>query len=224
MSSETTPGPARSGSVTGPTLPELIGVRRARIVLAVLVVPLVLLGLAYAFLRGGGDAKRFARTAPPAFNLRHSPVLKELAPKDDGLLLLEGSRKGLFLQSMAVRPLHLPRYAGSVSGVLPAYATKYRIGLARRYDGFSSLEEGKVRINGNPGYAIGFRARLGQRTLWGREVLLLPDMPAAREGIVITLLQTPAAGAHSVDDVGSVGALKKPYRSLRFGTATGGNQ
>ena len=37
-------------------------------------------------------------------------------------------------------------------------------------------------------------------------------------GLVITVIQTHAAGVHSVDDVGSVGAIKKPFRSIAFGT------
>lgn len=207
-----------------PTLPELIGARRARIVALAAMVAIVLGALAYVVLSADENAQTFARTDPPAFNLRHSPSLPQRAAGSGQLLRLQADRGGLFLQSFVVRKLQLPPYRGAVSGALPAFSTRYRVGLARRYEGFVALEEGKIRANGNPGYAIGFRAKLGARTLWGREVLVVPNQPGARDGVVMTLLQTAAAGAHSVADVGVVGALKKPYRSLRFGSATRGDQ
>jgi hypothetical protein len=120
---------------------------------------------------------------------------------------------------MTVRPLRLPPYRGAVSGQLPILAVQHAAVIRRAYERFIVLDEGKARINDAPGYQIGFRARRGTRTIYGREILLLPDEPAARDGVTMTLLQTNAAGAHAVDDVGTVGALKKPFRSFRFGTA-----
>ena len=73
-------------------------------------------------------------------------------------------------------------------------------------------------IRDAPGYQVGFRAKLDGRTIFGREALIVPDQPGARDGLVITVIQTHAAGVHSVDDVGSVGAIKKPFRSIAFGT------
>ena len=51
------------------------------------------------------------------------------------------------LQSLTIRPLHLPRYRGSVSGMLPVYAEPHVRAVSRRYDGFVALDEGKARIN-----------------------------------------------------------------------------
>lgn len=209
-----------------PALPDLIGRRPARIVVGVALVLAALLaavGSYFVFVRKADDVNVVHRSAP-VFNFRHSKVLRSVAPDPGGILRLESRRGSLFLQSYAVSALHLPRYRGAVSGLLPAFASRYRTALERRFDGFVALGEGRTRINAIPGYTLTFRARLGQRTLWGRDVLLVPDVPGAREGVVLRLLQTPAAGATTVDAVGAVGALKKPLRSFRFGTEAKGGE
>jgi hypothetical protein len=122
---------------------------------------------------------------------------------------------------MEVRRLHLPAYQGAVSGMLPIFTDRHVANrVAPRFTDFVALEEGKARINTAPGYQVGFRAKLGGRTVYGRETLVVPDEPGARDGLAITVVQTNAAGAHSVEDAGNVGGIKKPFRSLRFGTAT----
>jgi len=210
----------------GPALPELLGkrVRRPRLLVGVLLglVALAALGAYLAF--GGDDDVRVVHREPgPVFNLRHAPVMKQVPPRSGELLRLEARRGDLFVQSFVVRAVTLPAYAGEASGFLPIFAARYVPGLRRRYAGFVGLDEGKARVNEAPGYAIGFRAKLGERTLWGREILLLPDEPGVREGVALELLQTPAAGANRAGDVGAVGAVKKPLRSFRFGTDAKGS-
>jgi hypothetical protein len=79
---------------------------------------------------------------------------------------------------------------------------------------------------------VQFRARLGERRLFGR-LVLLPE-PAAgedladpsgelenarsRRGVRLLMLATPASGAVRPRDVGARGNLKTPFRSFRFGT------
>ena len=188
----------------GPSLPQLLRARLGvpPLVSRAIAAALILAAVVVALLLRGNDVQLVHRSPP-------SPGV---------LLDLEGRRGDLFVQSLTIRPLHLPAYRGSVSGMLPVYAEPHVRAVSRRYDGFVALEEGKARINDAPGYQVGFRARLGRRTIYGREILLVPDQPGAREGVVITVVQTHAAGAHSVDDVGAVGAIKKPLRSFRFGT------
>ncbi len=211
----------------GPALPDLLGrrVRRPRaLIVGVTAAILAITGAVYVAGLGNNDVRVVHRSPPPVFNLRYANVLKAVAPDPGGVLKLEGRRGGLFLQSFAVRPIRLPPYRGSITGLLPEYATRYVGVLAHRYRGFVALDEGKARVNAIPGYYVAFRARLGTRTLWGRDVLLFPDQPGAREGAILTLLQTPAAGATKPADVGTIGALKKPFRSFRFGTSTTGGQ
>jgi len=205
----------------GATLPELLGdrVRRPRLAAGAVLAVLALAVLAGWLAFGGDDDIRVVHRRPaPVFNLRHAPALRQVEPRAGELLRLEGRRGDLFVQSFVVRPLRLPAYLGGASGFLPVYAARYMPRVQRRYTAFTSLDEGKARINEAPGYAIGFRARLGERTLWGREILLLPDEPGAREGVALEVLQTPSAGANRSADVGAVGAVKKPLRSFRFGT------
>jgi hypothetical protein len=179
---------------------------------------LALAAIAFVLSGRGGEVHVVHRTPPPVFNLRYASVLHRSPARPGVLLELVGRRGNLFLQSMTVRPLHLPAYRGAVSGQLPIIAVQHARAIRRQYAGFTVLDEGKARINDAPGYQIGFRARRGERTIYGREILLLPDQPAARDGVTMTLVQTHAAGAHAVGDVGTVGAIKKPFRSFRFGT------
>jgi hypothetical protein len=203
----------------GPSLPQLLRARfglSTRVATGVAIAVVVLVVAAALALRGG-DVHLVHRDAP-VFNLRYAKVLHRMPPEPGVVLGLEGRRGDLFLQSLTIRRLHLPRYPGAVSGFLPLYSEHHIRALTRRFDGFTPLEEGKARINEAPGYQVGFRAQLDGRTVYGREVLLVPDEPGARDGVAITVLQTHAAGAHAVKDVGTVGAIKKPFRSFRFGT------
>ena len=204
----------------GPSLPQLL---RARLgiptkVTAAVAAVIVLGAVVFVLGRRGSEEHLIHRTPAPVFNLRYAKVLHRSPARPGVLLELVGKRGEVFLQSMTVRPLHLPRYRGAVSGQLPILAVQHAGAIRRAYPGFTVLDEGKARINDAPGYQIGFRAKRDGRTIFGKEILLLPDEPAARDGATITLLQTHAAGAHAVDDVGTVGALKKPFRSFRFGT------
>ena len=203
----------------GPSLPRLLHARLGlspRLVTA-LAVALVVAAVGVAFAMRPHDVHLIHRDAP-VFNLRYAKVLHRMPPEPGVVLGLEGRRGDLFLQSLTIRPLRLPAYRGAVSGLLPLYSEHHIRALTKRFDGFTPLEEGKARINDAPGYQVGFQAKLGGRTVYGREVLVVPDEPGARDGVAITVLQTHAAGAHAVKDVGTVGAIKKPFRSFRFGT------
>src|SRR3954471_22345242 len=197
----------------GPSLPQLLQSRfglPVRAASAVAVTIVVVVVAAALFLRGGDVA--YLHSGDPVFNLRYSADALHRSPPKPGILFqLIGRRGDLFLQSMTVRPLHLPPYRGAVSGLLPVFAEPHVRAVSRRFSDFLELDEGKARIRDAPGYQVGFRARLDGRTVFGREVLLVPDQPGAREGLVITVIQTHAAGVHVVDDVGTVGAIKKPF-------------
>jgi hypothetical protein len=211
----------------GPTLGELLaprwarlgsGARRAAIAVAVAVVVLAALGLRTALT---GD-HTFVHRQAPAFNLRWSDPLKRVAPQPGDYLRLESHRGDLFLQSFAVRRLNLPTYTGDPNGELPFYAETYIASLARSVQGFQracdGCGEGKARINDVSGYSINFQAKIDKRTLYGRDVLLLPDDAGARVGVVLEMRATPAAKVAGPETVGSGGVLKLPLRSFRFGT------
>ena len=208
----------------GPSLPALLearlGVRR-RITIGIAVALLVVAGVAVLLATRGGD-KRYVNHAKPVFNLRYAPdALRRETPLPGWSFVLDSHRGGKFVQSIAVRPLTLPPHAGGVSAFMPVYVDAYERAMGRTLTDFKAIDEGKARINTAPGYQITYTAERDGRTVFGRDVLLVPeDVPGAREGAVVRLLQTHAAGVHDARFVGTVGAIKKPYRSFRFGTDT----
>jgi hypothetical protein len=210
----------------GPSLPAVLEARRGiprRVTVGVAVALLVIAAVAGVLGASGGDV-RYMHHSDPVFNLRYAgDALRRPPPPPGWALVLDSHRGGTFVQSFAVRPLRLPAHAGGASGYLPIYVDAYERALGRRLDAFVAVDEGKARINSAPGYQVTYQARRDGRTVFGRDVLLVPkDVPGAREAVVLRLLQTHAAGVHDGESVGSVGAIKKPYRSFRFGTDTSG--
>ena len=205
----------------GPSLPALVQARlgvpaRVLKIAAALLVAAVLAVVLFGAAKSRDE--RFTREAAPAFNLRWSSAALHRRQVPGAMFVLDSRRGDLFLQSYTVQRLVLPRYSGAVSALLPTYAAGHIARLRKRFPGFQLADEGKARINEAPGYQVGYRFKRGERTVYGRDVLLIPDEPGVREGVVLRLLQTNAAGAHQPADVGAVGALKKPLRSFRFGT------
>jgi hypothetical protein len=195
--------------------------RTTAVAMAALVVAAAVLAIA---LTASSSDTRYVNDGVPVFNLRYSEsALRHPAPPPGWSLVLEAQRGGKFVQSFAVRRLTLPAHRGGISGFLPVYADAYERALARRLPAFTPVDEGKARINGAPGYQVTYTTRRDGRTVFGRDVMLVPeDVPGAREGAVLRLLQTHAAGVHDARFVGTAGAIKKPYRSFRFGTDTSG--
>ena len=159
------------------------------------------------------------------FNLAHGPQLRRESPPG-ALFALRRERGGLFLDSYVVRPLTLAPYRGAVGGTLPVYSFAYMKRLRKRYGDVDLVLEGRTRINNAIGYQLVLRAKLGQRTLYVRHLLLVPDEPEGeRRGVIIELESTPAAGTPNAVGIGNAGPLKQAMRSFRFGTSReGGTQ
>ena len=209
----------------GPTLPEVLAPlpRRARAALGAAAVVVLAVAL-FVALSAGEDETAVVVREPVTFNLIYDAGLQRGA-EPGALLTLERRREELFLDSYVVRELVLPRYRGAASGTLPVYAFGYIGELGRRYAGFQLVEEGRTRINNGIGYQIVFRARIGERTLYGRHLMLVPEEPMGlRRGVVIELASTPAAGTPNVAATGNTGALKTALRSFRFGAEREGGE
>ena len=210
----------------GPSLPELVGprlrglprpLRLGALALIVLVVILALVAL-----RDGATKRAsFVHRAAPAFNLAYPKGVTRVAAHRGELLRLEQHRGDLFLASFAVEPLRLPAYAGQPDGIFPAFAEQLKTDLSQRFAGFQSVTpEGRVRLNEiTTGYSVLFRAKLGERTLYGRAVMLGPPKAGERDTDLLLMLATPAAGISGPDAVGYDGLMTIPYRSFRFGTS-----
>lgn len=202
-----------------PTLPELVharGGRRALVAAGGLGL-LALLLLAFVVLRPQDDSIDLLSNAEPApFNFRYTAGLERVAPEGDELVRLEARRGDLFIQSFAVSPLRLPAYRGETSGSLPVFAAGEIEALRSRFAEFELVQDAKTRVNEVPGHVILFRARLGKRRLYGRQVLLPEPLPGTRDGVRLLLLATPAGGVSRASEVGVRGVVKRPYRTFRF--------
>jgi hypothetical protein len=208
----------------GPTLPELLGERLRvpprtiwRVVGAVgVLVVLVLAWLAFVRDTPGQDA--VVVREPVAFNLVHTDALRRATPRAGETLRLQ-TRDSAAPQSFAVKPLRLAPYKGDVSASLTLLSARLIREMSAEYPGFLWRGDGRVNINKQPGYQIVFQTRIDGRTTYGKRVLLVaaPD-PPPREGLDITMLAARSPAVPRADAVAANGALKTPYRSLRFGT------
>jgi hypothetical protein len=129
------------------------------------------------------------------------------------------AHSGRLQDSFAVEPLTLPPYGGAQSGELPLYAQGYIVGLRRRYRDFVLRGEGKTRVNTVPAYDVVYTANVEGRRMFGRDVLLLPQTPGAREGVVIVMLTAPDANPQVTSplEVASAGVLLRPLKSFTLG-------
>lgn len=194
-----------------PTLPELVGPRPWRAIRAA-AIALAILAAIVALVARSGSEHVVREAKPVAFNYLYTPPLRRTG---DGVIQ---RRAGLLIQSMRVGPTYLPPYRGSTTGILPVVAERLEARLAAHWHGFEIADEGRARINGNPGYTVGWTARIGARRIFGRDYLLFPPDPHPRAGAHLALLSTYAGGVSAAANVGRVGALKTALRSFRFGT------
>jgi len=206
----------------GPTLGVLLSPRwRAASPLARGVVIAACVGL-LALLIGAGLTLENASYShggrvPFSFSYRN---LYRVKPDPGGFVKMQRHRAdGELEDSLAVGPLRLPPYSGNLSGELPLYAAGYIAGLPGRYPQFELAGEGKTKVDTMFAYAVSYTTVLDGLTMWGRDILLLPERPGAREGVDIAMLTSPTADSQ-VDgppEVGLAGVLSRPLRTFSFG-------
>jgi hypothetical protein len=126
---------------------------------------------------------------------------------------------GRLEDSFAVEPLTLPPYGGDPSGALPLYAQGYIAGLGRRYQDFVLRGEGKTKVNTVPAYNVLYTANVEGRPMFGRDALLLPQRPGAREGVDIVMLTAPNANPQVTSplEVATAGVLLRPLKTFTLG-------
>lgn len=204
----------------GPTLGRLLSPRwraasgrvRALVVVACAGVVALLVGAAFTLL----DA-HLVHGGPVPFNFRYRGLYR-VAADPGGYARVAKPQSGPVDASFAVDPLHVPAYSGSVTAELPlAAATRIRQ-LAATVPGFDLVGEGKGRVTGLNGYAIAYTERgSGGRTLYAREMLMLPLGAGAQDGVDVVMLSRPDSNITSPTLVGSTGILQLPLQSFAFG-------
>jgi hypothetical protein len=162
---------------------------------------------------------RFTHGGALPFAFSYRSLYRVRAPAGDYVKLVRRRSDGRLEDSFEVRPLSLPPYSGSLSGELPLYAAGYTRSLAQRYSRFVLRGEGKTRVNTVPAYDVMYSADVEGQTMWGRDVLLLPERPGARRGVDIVMLTSPTASAQvsSPLEVASAGVLLRPLKTFSFG-------
>ena len=205
----------------GPTLGVLLSPRwRAasplarRVVIAAGVALLVLLVGAGLTLENA----RYSRGGRVPFSFSYRSLYR-VKPEPGEFVKMQRVRSdGELEDSLAVRPLRLPPYSGSLSGELPLYATGYIRGLSQRYPQFELAGEGKTKVDTIFAYAVSYTTLFAGHTMWGRDILVLPERPGAREGVDIVMLTSPTANSQvdSPAEVGSAGVLSRPLRTFSF--------
>jgi hypothetical protein len=206
----------------GPTLPELLGSRLGvpvrKLWLAFAAVGVVALAIVlWLSLRPQPGQSAVVVHKPVAFNLIYTDALQRRTPRAGEVLRLQSASGPP--QSFVVHPLRIGAYKGDVSAELALMSAQLVDEMRAQYPGFIHRSEGRVNINKQPGYQIVFQARINGRTTYGKRVLLVagPD-PPPHTGLDFTMLAERSTAVPKADAVAANGALKTPYRSLRFGT------
>jgi hypothetical protein len=209
----------------GPTLPELLGPRVRALPragqLALAAVAALFLVAAVGFLfRDSRDTRPHAVVRTPiAFNLLYPAPLERVKPHGRETLRIRTPVRDAASQMFTVTPLRLRPYRGDAGAVLLGMSSGLIRQMSRTMPGFVWRGDGRVSYNKQPGYEIQFQARIGGRTTYGRRTLLLPGVPAPREGVDIMILAARSPAIPNVDAVASsTGPLKTALRSFRFGT------
>jgi hypothetical protein len=146
--------------------------------------------------------------------------LYRVAPDPGGYVRIQRrGPDGRLEDSFAVEPLRLPPYSGDLSGELPLYAAAYIRRLGSQYAGFVLRGEGKTRVNTVPAYNVLYTAVVEGQTLYGRDVLLLPERAGARDGVDIVMLTSPTASSQVTSplQVASAGVLSRPVKTFTLG-------
>jgi len=211
----------------GPTLPEILAPRTRgvpapiRVAVPLVILAIVLIAIGLKVFKGPSGTQVIVHGSP-TFNFRYQGPMHKVPPHPGELVRLEARRHDAvrtFLSSFVVRPLSLPPYSGQAAAALPAFATVFERTLARRYPDFQVVAEGRQRVVNEIAYAIFFTAKLGQRHLSGRDVLLPNPQPGAHDGVELEFLSTPAGGAGVPASVAQSGPLSIPFHTFRFGTS-----
>ena len=207
----------------GPTLGRLLTPwwrRVSRLVRAAVVGGVVALLALLAGLALTLENAHYSHGGPVPFSFSYRGLYSAV-PDPGGYVKVESRwPDGSLKYSFAVDPLRLPPYSGALLGELPIYASGYIRALSRHTQGFALRGEGKTRISNTlTGYQVAYSEKLEGQEMYARNVLLLPDRPGVREGVIIVMLTASTASAQvsSPLEVGETGILLRPLKNFAFG-------
>jgi hypothetical protein len=206
----------------GPTLGRLLSPWWQRSSRAVRVLTLALVALALTLALGAFltlENAHYSHGGKVPFAFAYRGLYRVARGPGEYVRLERHGAGGRLEDSFAVSPLTLPPYAGGQTGELALYAAGYIARLRAQYAGFQLRADGKTRVNAVPAYQVIYTAHVQGHTMWGRNVLLLPERPGAREGVTIVMLTSPHASAQVTSplEVASEGVLLRPLKTMTLG-------
>ncbi len=161
----------------------------------------------------------YSHGGPVAFSFTYRGLYR-VTPDPGGYVKVQKrAADGALQNSFAVEPLTLPPYRGGLSGELPLYAASYENGLLRRYADVVLRGDGKTQVNHAPAYEVLYTATVEGRRMYGRDVLLLPERPGVREGVVIVMQTAPGVSRQVAGpaEVAGTGMLQAAFKSFSLG-------
>ncbi len=165
------------------------------------------------------DNAHYSQGGPVPFSFAYRGLYRVTPGPGEYVKVQRHTSGGRLEDSFAVKPLTLPPYSGGQTGELALYAAGYIQRLRSRDRDFVLRGEGKTRVNQVPAYQVLYSATVAGRTMWGRDVFLLPQRPHARRGVNIVMLTSPTANAQvdSPLEVASEGVLLRPVKTFTLG-------
>jgi hypothetical protein len=205
----------------GPTLPGLLRARlglsqRAAVRLTLAVLAAIAAAAALVLLLTG--ERKLVHEGDPVFSFTAGSVVRQADARPGELMRLDASHGRLSIVLVASR-FHLPDLGhGAPYGDMPVYADTYARELAGQLDHFVLRDEGKAGRHDVTGYQFGYRSGPpGSQVTW-RDMLLLPDEPGARDGVLLRLRES-ATGRRRLGpkEVARVNEGRAAMRSFAFG-------
>jgi hypothetical protein len=205
----------------GPTLPELLAPRwrraspLARGLFAALVVLFIALAASLALVVRN---RTYSHGGPVPFGFSYRSM-EHAAPEAGGYVKLVHYVDGRLEDSFAVGPARLGPYRGNPQLQLLIFANAYIRRLERSVPGFRLYGQGKTPVPNGARYQVLYETTIAGRRMYGRNVLVFPEHPGARQGLLITMLSSVAADEEITSPlrVASTGLLYKPLHSFRVG-------
>jgi hypothetical protein len=155
---------------------------------------------------------------PVNFHFSYKDMFRAQPDPGGEVKVVRRKHGGWLEDSFAVEPLVLVPYSGGLNAELPLYASQYVRALQQRDAGFQLRGEGKTRVNTVPGYNVFYTTTIQGRQVWGRDVLLLPERPGVRKGVVIVMLTSPKTNSQvkSPIEVATAGVLQRALHTFTF--------
>jgi hypothetical protein len=214
----------------GPTLPALLAPRFRRAspsVRTLWIAAVALFAAAVAAAALTLAPPSLSHDGPVPFSFSYRGLSRAAPPPGWYARVVLRARGGRLEDSFAVGPLLLPPHGGTLAAALALYAARHASSLLAPGGGAVPPGAGSVALWGEgstqvdtvssyASYNLFCSFVLSGRRFFGRSVLLLPDRPSARRGVVVAMFGDVASNRAVASPlyVGVKGALEGPLGSF----------